>query len=212
MRGFCERGVTMEDIRFADIDSFSEEDKKRLAGMLAIARAESGLSQEAVALELGIAKKTVQNWEKGVSTPTLPQAIAWFRVMKVAAMPYLIQFMFPDIEMKKDNKKDKELLDSLKELIEVLPMEGVKQLLYLLYGEHGSSPRAVVNILAAYLLLPMKDRYQIDCAIWENYKMAEDMGLITSKDTASLDKEIIKIALEREREAILENKNSYLIL
>lgn len=202
----------MEDIRFEDMDLLNAEDEKRLARMLACARAESGMSQEAVALELGIARKTVQNWEKGSSTPTLPQAIAWFRVMKVAAMPYFIQFMFPDMEGIRGYTEDRKVLESLLALIETLPMEGVRQLMYLFYGNHGSSPRAVINMVTAYLQMPLKERYNIDCAIGENYSLAKEMGTITHKENIQPDEEIMRTAIAREREAVIESKSSYMLL
>lgn len=202
----------MEDIRFVDIDYMSEEDKKRLARILALARAESGMSQETLALELGIAKKTVQNWEKGTSTPTLPQAIAWFRVLQVAAMPYFLQFMFPDIEGIKSKASDKHVLESLLALIETLPMEGVRQLMYLFYGNHGSSPRAIINMVTAYLQIPLKERYYIDCAIQEKYEMAKDMSNIVKEEHIQPDEEFMKKSISREREAILENKQSYIMI
>ena len=202
----------MEDTRFVDIDSFSEEDKKRLARMLSLSRAESGLSQEAMALELGIAKKTVQNWEKGVSTPTLPQAIAWFRVAKVAAMPYFLQFMFPDIEGMDWQTPDHEVLESLISFIEVLPMEGVRQLMYLFYGNHGSSPRAVINMITAYLQLPLRERYHIDCELFTRYGLVKDRHELVKPEHIKPDENTMKTTICRERDAILNNKDSYMIL
>ena len=202
----------MEDMRFADVDSFSEEDKKRLARMLALSRAESGLSQEAVALELGVAKKTVQNWEKGFSTPTLPQAIAWFSVVKVAAMPYFLQFMFPDMEGIKSHASDKQIRDRLMTMIETLPIDGVRQLMYLFYGNHGSSPRAVMNMVTAYLQTPLQERYKVDCTVLNNFKLAEDMHGTIKPDHIQPNLEIMEKAIERERDAVINGKDTYMIL
>ena len=43
---------------------------------LRAARVNAGLTQEQVAEALKVAKKTVQNWEKGVSTPDVNQAFS----------------------------------------------------------------------------------------------------------------------------------------
>lgn len=202
----------MEDIRFADLDSISEEDKKRLARMLCLSRAESGLSQEAVALELGIAKKTVQNWEKGASTPTLPQAIAWFRVVRVAAMPYFLQFMFPDMEGIESRVSDKKVRENLVAIMEMLPVDGMRQLMYLFYGNHGSSPRAVMNLVTAYLQMPLRDRYQVDCIVQEQYKIARDRNELVREDYVQPNTEMMEKSIAREREAVVKGSDNYMIL
>lgn len=193
------------------IDCFNEEDKKRLARMLILSRDESGLSQEKVALELGIAKKTVQNWERGVSAPTLPQAIGWFRVMKVAAMPYLIQFLFPDMESISYKDDDEKLRKSLLALVETLPAEGVRQLMYMLYGDHGSSPRATINLMTAHLQTPLRDRYNHANMIINDYKIAEEKQHTSRPDHIQPDVTLLDKSLDKCREAIINNRSCYLV-
>lgn len=202
----------MDDYYYNDTDGLSEKDRARLARILMLSRAESGLSQEKVALELGIAKKTVQNWEKGMSTPTLPQAIAWFRVMKVAAMPYFIQFMFPEMEGIKSQHSDDEIRGNLVKMMETLPNEGIRQLMFLFYGNHGSSPRAVMNMMNAYLQTPLKDRYQVDTMIYNNYELAENMQKLTQPNNIKPDTKLMKLAVEKEHDAIVNNEDSYILI
>ena len=202
----------MDETYYDDMDFFSEQDRQRLSRMLMLSRAESGLSQEKVALELGIAKKTVQNWERGVSMPTLPQAIAWFRVMKVAAMPYFLQFMYPNIEGTKSGLSDIEIEKQLLTIIEHLPPEGIRQLMYLFYGNHGSSPRVVMNLITAYLQFPLRERYLIDKMILSSYELAKEQNSLTKEEHIQPNTELVKKALEKEHEAILENRESYMII
>lgn len=195
---------------FYDNDYFNEEDRKRLSRMLMLSRAESGISQEKVALELGIAKRTVQNWERGISAPTLPQAIQWFRVMKVAAMPYFLQFMFPEIEgisPKNDNEK---IRTNLIKLIETLPPEGVRQLMYLFYGNHGSSPRAVLNMITAHLQTPLKDRYTHANMILSDYQLYNDKVETTNPEHIQPDVKSLETAIAKSRKSILQNKDNYI--
>jgi len=202
----------MEEKRFEDLDSISEMDIKRLAKMLLLSRAESGLSQEAVALELGISKKTVQNWEKGASTPTLPQAIAWFHVVKVAAMPYFLQFMFPDMEGICSQSDISDIRKNLTSLIEVMPEDGIRQLMYLFYGNHGSSPKAALNMITAYLQIPLIDRYQLDCQLLENYRLAQDLNTITKSNHVQPNVKLMEKTVSREREAIVKQDDNYMLV
>lgn len=207
-----ERRLAMDQTLFADIDSICEDDRKRLSRMLMLSRAESGLSQEKVSLELGIAKKTVQNWEKGVSMPTLPQAIAWFRIMNISAMPYFLQFMFPDIEGISSKNEDSHIKDGLLSLIETLPAEGIRQLMYMFYGNHGSSPRVALNMITAYLQIPLKERYLIDTMILNSYKITKDTGELKRPDNVQPNIDVLDKALEKEQEALRNEKQSYMMV
>lgn len=193
------------------VDYFNEEDKKRLARMLMLSRAESGMSQEKVALELGIAKKTVQNWERGVSAPTLPQAIGWFRVLKVPAMPYFLQFMFPDIEGIGSKDSDEKIKKELLTLIEELPPEGIRQLMYLFYGNHGSSPRGIMNMLTAHLQSPMKDRYSHAVTILEDYKISHEKSNTTKPEHVQPNIPLLEEAIKNARESIINDKENYML-
>lgn len=188
-----------------------EEDKKRLAKMLILSRAESGISQEKVALELGIAKKTVQNWERGISSPTLPQAISWFRVMRVAAMPYLIQFMFPDLEGITSSKEDNILKKDLIALIDTLPAEGIRQLMYLFFGDHGSSPRATLNLMTAHLQAPLRDRYRHANVILDDYMISAEKEQLSGPDHIKPNVDIIEKSIKLSRKSIIEDQNNYMI-
>lgn len=190
----------------------AKEDRKRLSRLLMRSRGESGLSQEAVSLELGIAKKTVQNWEKGVSAPSLPQAIAWFRLMGVPAMPYLIQFIFPEMEGTKGSDDDEKIRKELLEVVQTLPVEAVRQLFYLFYGDHGSSPRGVMNMLTAHLQTPLKDRFAHASTILADYKLSHDKHEVSRPDHIQPNLDLLEKAIEQGREAILQNRENYLLL
>lgn len=204
---------------------FDSNDRKALATILMQSRAESGLSQEKVALELGIAKKTVQNWERGVSAPSLPQAIEWFRVMNVPAMPYFLRFIFPDLDdtynKSNDNSKssshsnksdDDRLRKELINVIETLPQEGVRQLMYLFYGDHGSSPRGILNMLTAHLQTPLRDRYSHANAILNDYKLSTEMNKTVKPNRVQPNLTLLENAIEQGHDAIINNKNNYMLI
>ena len=62
------------------------DEKKRLAELHMRARYDAGKSQEYIALEMGVSKKTVANWEKGISTPDIFDSFRWFCRRKGAMM------------------------------------------------------------------------------------------------------------------------------
>lgn len=81
-------------------------------------RADAGLSQEEMAIGLGVSKKTIQNWEKGISAPDLFQGSEWFRLLGLNPMPYYLEFVYPTLFSDfSPDKSDAEIEDALIHLI-----------------------------------------------------------------------------------------------
>ena len=68
---------------------------KRFARIWSLSRSDAGKTQEFMAAGLGVSKKTIQNWEKGVSAPDLYEGSEWFRVLGSNPMPYYLAFLYP---------------------------------------------------------------------------------------------------------------------
>lgn len=194
-----------------DIYYDNEEARKRLSDILCLTRGMSGISQEAIANELGIARKTVQNWEKGTTSPSFDQVIGWFKVVKVSPLPYLFQYIYPDMESLNDSDNNKLIKQSLLTLLDSLPPEGIKELLYLFYGEHGSSPRAILNLITAHLQTPMKDRVTQAGVIIKNYELALKKNQVTDSNHVQPNLPFLKDALERGENAFLSDEDSYMM-
>ena len=68
---------------------------KRFAEIRLRSRAEAGITQEAMAMELGVSKKTIQNWERGLSFPNAFQIFEWFEVLGKNPIPYMLAYQYP---------------------------------------------------------------------------------------------------------------------
>lgn len=166
-------------------------------------------SQEYMALEMGVARKTIQNWEKGISAPSIEQAIEWFRILQISPLPYLFQYVYPQMQSINAGDEDQKLRQNLITLIEQLPPEGIRQLLYLFYGNHGSSPRGVLNLMTAHLQTPMRDRVMSGSLILKQYQISSQQNNLTSLDHIQPDTELLKSCIEKGEKAAIEGMESY---
>lgn len=171
----------------------------------------SGKSQEYMALEIGIARKTVQNWERGTSEPTIGQAVAWFKALDISPLPYLLQIVHNDMDRINGKDDFNKLKASLNKLLQELPEEGVRQLLYLFYGDHGSSPRAILNMVTAHLQTPMEARVTQGSVILKNYEMAQKKHILTAEDHVQPNVELLKKAINMGEEAAVKNLDTYIL-
>lgn len=166
-----------------------------IAEALRRTRNESGKSQEFMSLELNVTRRTILNWENGVSEPTVSQAIAWFQLAGKNPLPYLLQTVYPEMDKISYKDKDARILASLIQIINDLPAEGVRQLMYLFFGNHGSSPRAVLQMITAHLQTPMKNRIAHGQLVSTNYKIAEKTSALTQPNHIQPDLDYLDSAI-----------------
>lgn len=175
-----------------------------LGYLLASARISERKSQEYMAFELGVARKTIQNWENDVTSPSVNQAIDYYKALGLSPVPFLFKYVFPEISHDEKTRREE-----LKDLIDLLPDDGVEQLLSLLRGEHGSSPRAIMNLISAHLETPMKDRILNASIIIKNYELASiknnNMGIV------QVDKGLLDKALKEAEKSFEEDKKAYVM-
>lgn len=172
-------------------------------------RYDSGKSQEYMALELGVTRRTVQNWERGVSEPSVTQAIRWFKLAGKNPLPYLLQMVYPDMDKISAEDEDAKILGALMQIINDLPVDGVRQLMYLFFGNHGSSPRAVLNMVNAHLQTPMKDRIVLGQIAATNYELACKSGTVAQPSHIQPDLDYLNAAIATAKKAVEENAKEY---
>lgn len=183
---------------------------KRFADIHYNARVSANRSQEFMALELGVAKKTIQNWEKGLSSPSFFQSLEWFRVLNTNPFPYYLDVIYPDkVEGVKPSDDDETINEAFNNLIQNISINDKRALLYLYYGKHGSSPHSVIQLVLAHLHLPLTLRINDACNVDTNYKMAKELDMLVCPDNIQPDLSDFKRSIVLAIEASKDNRDSY---
>lgn len=193
-------GNVMEETRGDRIKLFSEMHVK--------ARLDAGKSQEYMAFELGIAKKTVQNWEKGISSPSFFQSVEWFKVLGLNPFPYYMTYYY---QKPNDSPTDKEVEDEYNELMKILPTSVKRALLFIFFGRHGSSPMSLIQLTLAHIHAPLKSRVINATIIKHNYDMAEAQDELICEDNILPDTELLGQAILCATSSTIDNKYGYVI-
>ena len=68
--------------------------ERQFAKIWADSRVDAGKTQDYMAKGLGVSKKTIQNWENGVTAPDFFMGSEWFRVLGINPLPYYLSFLF----------------------------------------------------------------------------------------------------------------------
>lgn len=173
-------------------------------------RYDAHVTQEKLALGLGVSRKTIQNWEKGISSPTLFESMEWFRILGLNPMPYYMSYLFPDdVGDIKGSDGDDRIEDALTVLVDQLPATAKRQLLYILFGNHGSSPTAVLNLMNAHLQCPIRDRISHAVHITENYEINEAMGSIVRPDNVKPNVDLLHKSINSAKAAAISKQQGY---
>lgn len=192
----------MDDSRSDRIQRFAEIHKQ--------ARLDAKQSQEYMAMELSVSKKTVQNWEKGISSPTFFQSLEWFKALKINPFPAYQKLISPyklyDIKPSDDEKK---IDEALTEAIANLSPNEKRALLYILMGNHGSSSYSVIQLILAHMHLPIKERLFNAKSVLSKYELDKKMGNIICKNNILPDIENLKSAIEQAEKSTLVNEFGY---
>ena len=104
---------------------------------------------------------------------------------------------------------DSKILVSLIQIINDLPAEGIRQLMYLFYGDHGSSPRAVLQMITAHLQTPMKDRIAHGQLVATNYEIAKRTGELYRPDNVQPDLEYLNDSIASAKRAVEKKAKEY---
>lgn len=189
----------------------SDQRMKRFALIHSYARMKAGRSQEYMALELGVAKKTIQNWEKGISSPSFFQSLEWFRVLNLNPFPYYFMIVYPNsIKNVKSEHEAEKINADFDILIRNISVNDKKALLYLYYGDHGSSPHSVIQMMLAHLHTPIKARIANAFLISNVYKLEKELGEIICPDEALPDQKDLQNAIDRAYKSVLQHEESYI--
>ena len=173
-------------------------------------RADAGKSQEYMAMGLGVSKKTIQNWEKGVSSPNLFQSAEWFELLGLNPLTYYLAFIYPwlfdTLSTESDDQNIEEILVTL--IKDSTPKEK-RELLYLMIGDHGSSWYSLLQMFTAHCHTTMKSRVAASRIILENFEMEKELGLLVCKENVMPDMQMLKYSISQGKNAVENNNYGY---
>ncbi|MGD6877820.1 helix-turn-helix transcriptional regulator [Bacillus infantis] len=183
----------------------------RVAQMFSSSRYDAGKSQEYMAAELGVSKKTIQNWEKGVSSPSMFQFAEWFRCLSLNPMPYLLNMLYPGLYDDMNNS-DENIEETFRSLCDEIPISDKKAWIFIYTGKHGSSAHSLIQLLLAHLHTPLTTRVTQADAISSTYELHRDLGTLICPDDIMPDVDDLEKSRKKARVAVMNKEYGYSII
>ncbi len=183
---------------------------KRFSKIWWKSRADAGKSQEFMALNLGVSKKTIQNWERGLSAPNLFQCSEWFRVLGLNPTSYHLEFLYPTTFNNASTINDEQNIEqTLISMIKNASTLEKQQLLYLMSGNHGSSWYALLQLFTAHCHTSLQSRIVVARTVCDNYEIEETTQQIVCPNDIKPDLTFLKVAIEQCKKAAQNKQAGY---
>lgn len=178
--------------------------------MLSKARIDAGLSQKKLADKLGVSRSTIANWESGYTSISLLNAIEGFRALGVPMYPYLISAIYgEEISSADDGVNIVDVRKFLLTFVNELDEFHARELLFLLQGNHGSSPTGTLDLITTYLHLPLTFRVCIAESIVTAYEIMDASGELANTNYVLPSLETLRKFTAAAKTAVMEGKDTY---
>lgn len=184
--------------------------QNRFAQIWATSRIDAGKTQDFMAKGLGVSKKTIQNWENGVTSPDFFMGSEWFRVLGLNPLPYYLSFVFPDLfaDISPDDSDDS-IEQALISLIQNSTATEKRELLYLMAGRHGSSWYSLLQMFTAHCHTSMRSRIGVAQNILDNYEIESATGQLVCPANILPDIEMLRSAVEESKKSVMVGNSGY---
>ena len=173
--------------------------------------ADSGKTQDYIAKAMGVTRHTVSNWLNGMSCPTQAQGFEWFLRLGLQPLPYYLELLYPAEFNGIETADDEQIEKALHAFISGLTAEERRKLLYCCTGEHGGSAHAILDLVYAYLQLPIGNRIGIAGDVVLRYSLAERTGALLKSELLPNIK-LLRFAMRRCTDSIIQGHSSYTIV
>lgn len=186
-----------------------QEREKRFAKIWSSSRSNAGKTQEFMANGLGVSRKTIQNWENGVTAPDLFMGSEWFHILGINPLPYYLSFLFPDLFSNGPEENDKTVDEALTFLINNMTGTEKRELLYLMSGQHGSPWYSLLQLFTAHCHTSLRARVSTARLILDNYEMEAAAGALVCPESVRPDLPMLRNAVEQGKLSAMNGSGGY---
>lgn len=184
------------------------EYRRAIGNIVRSIREGADFTQEYVAFEMNVGRSTVARWETGESLINVLEWKQYCEVCHKDPVRATLELMLPAV-FTEEQRADKThaVLDYY--IHNVAPEHVLQELLYVINGNHGSLPEAVMHLVTADLHTPLYMRHGIAQTISTNYKQAQRMGLDPCPDSIQPDIDMLDAAISAGFDATMDGREGY---
>ena len=183
----------------------------KIGTALAKARVEAGLSQREMAHLIGMTERTVQNWEKGQSSPYGDEIMDWFTACGASPLAAMQEMLHPELYRKQaTNMTDGELDAAIAGFLDTSPRIVKEMILFIVLGKHGSYPPAAIAEICANLHTPLQNKVSVCGQVLDNYNCAVATHTDPVPDDVHPPLDLLETSYKAGKEASRRGETAYM--
>ena len=183
----------------------------KIGTALAKARVEAGLSQREMAHLIEMNERTVQNWEKGDTSPDGDEIMDWFTACGASPLAAMQEMLHPELYRKQaTNMTDEELDAAIAGFLANSPRIVKEMILFIVLGKHGSYPPAVIAEICANLHTPLQNKVSVCGQVLDNYNCAVATHTDPVPDDVHPPLDLLETAYKAGKEASRRGETAYM--
>lgn len=184
------------------------ETRQIVAEILREIRTEAGWSKARMADRLNVGERTYARYEAGDSSPTLPEFLDMLDAVDAPALSVIMRHIYPEsYEPKTGTAAARQALASF--IMNDMSDRGVRQLLYILQGPHGSSVEAQLQLFTALDHMPMDIRLAVAKLALNAWEITSARDNVINPEYTGPDIELLRHAIIKAHEAVIAGRNNY---
>lgn len=171
---------------------------------------ESGLSDRFIARSLDIAESTLAKWKSGAGAPSMVGLLNLYDVCGRNPWECLPEYLYPDVLLAPLTAEDNAVLDRVCLRTAASDPRTVRQIAFLLFGDHGSDFMAYMAKMTADLQCTLQSRSASASLIASNFTIDHARGQLCCPQAVLPDMAVLKAAILKGREASGSGQNAYI--
>lgn len=182
---------------------------ENLCQLLIHSREQAHKTQRYMAKALRRSIQTIQNWEYGISAPDVLDFQAWFEVLGMNPLFYILTLLSPDVYS--DTDEDTQIETALLHYIKnVAPASEKRKLAFCIFGNSGSSWSSQLDEFTAINCCSMRTRVTVSQAVYDSYVMEKAQGKLLTTDKVKPDLANLKSAIDAGRKSAMNGNTGYI--
>ena len=195
-----------------EIEEYRRRKQLIISKMLIESRTTANKSQDELSDTLCVSKRTVQNWESGISCPDIIDFCRWFEYLQEEPISYILDLLLPAEKHRQDEAQRINLINAIRKLAIDLDTPELEQLYFIAGETHGSSFKSLLHLFSAHCHTSMKSRVSTARLISQNFELDKALNELVTPDVAIPDFSMLVASITGGESAVANHQKNYFAL
>lgn len=181
----------------------------RVAEFISSLRKKADISREKLAHGASFSSATLKRWENAETVPSIAQLMEIVELTGLNLDHALLKFRHPELYSTAGDADEAAVNAAFDEYVNTMSIRDKRHILFAVSCRHGGDRYALMELVSAYLQIPMAARYAIAQLIETQYNLSVANNAIQCPNNIQPNMALLHSAIESGRDAALSGLTGY---